>query len=94
MSPKRVSWKPPAPEDAEVYVEGSWYKVGVRGMIFRYNNIDDEWIRSTRTRADLLAALRRQEEEDRREGRRKKKLPKEWVDDLEDEDEEDSVWPE
>jgi len=45
------------PKDVEVYLDGSYYKVGARGFLYYHNG--DEWIRSCKTSEDMDIALGR-----------------------------------
>jgi hypothetical protein len=44
-----------APEGAMIRVSGSYYKIGIHGKVFRFD--DDEWKLSSRSRKSIEGAI-------------------------------------
>ena len=49
------------PKDAEIFMDGSYYKIGLHGLLFRYTV--DEWIRSTKDKEEVLKAIEKERNE-------------------------------
>jgi len=44
------------PEDSQIILDGMNYKIGAKGFVFYW--VDDDWIRSTKTREYVENAIR------------------------------------
>jgi hypothetical protein len=44
------------PDEAHVYTDASFYKVGLRGLVFAWTG--DEWIRSQKSPKEIIAAVK------------------------------------